>query len=122
MTDTPLDDEVVILSQKSFSDYASKLESYNVQTLTVGENGDVNNSSAAYMLTLEEDPIEDGTERKWDFMNLCATEADADALITHLKTEEEELWADKNDKSYDEATAKRCLERRYYKRQIRVIQ
>ena len=121
MSDLPQDKEVVILNPGTFMDYTSKLEWYYAQCITVGENGEIGDRDTAYLLTFEEDSMEDGKERNWDFLNLCATECDADALIAQLKEEEEECWADKDDETYDEKTATRCLNRRYYKREIKVL-
>jgi hypothetical protein len=122
ISERPIDQEVVILSARSFMDYISKLESFSVSYLTVNAHGVVApDAETAYLLTLEEDPMADGLERKWDFLNLCATETDADALIAKLKRNEEEIWMDSDDSEYED-TKKRCLERRYYKRAIKVIQ
>lgn len=121
MSELPTDEEVVILSPGTFMDYTSKLVGYCAQCLTVGANGDIGDRNIAFILTLEEDPMADEKERKWDFLNLCATEDDADALIASLKEEEEECWADTDDETYDGETAKRCLNRRYYKREIKVL-
>lgn len=121
MSDLPQDKEVVILNPEAFLDYTSRLESFRVQYATVGENGEVGGRECAYILTLEEDPMEDGVERRWDYLDICATEDDAEALIAELKREEEECRADKGGRYYDEKTAERCLNRRYYKREIKIL-
>lgn len=122
MSELPEDKEVVILNPGTFMDYTSKLNEYYAQCITAGEHGEIGDRDTAYLLTLEEDPIEDGKERKWDLLDhLCATESDADALIAYFKEREKEWWANKDDKTYDEKTATRCLNRRYYKREIKVL-
>ena len=121
MSDLPQDKEVAILNPETFLDYTSRLESFSVKYAAVGENVEVGGRECAYILTLEEDPMGDGVERRWDYLDICATEDDAEALIAELKREEEEYWADKGSRNYDEKTAERCLNRRYYKREIKIL-
>ena len=85
MSELPQDKEVIILSPETFLEYISRLGSFKAEVLSIGENGELGDKDSAYILTLEEDPMEDGKERKWDFQNLCATEEDADKLIARLK-------------------------------------
>lgn len=112
------DEEVVVLNRKAFNDYVSMLEHYSAETFVVNRDGIIGKRRYAYIVTLEEDPMADGKERKWDFRNLCATEKDADALIAELKAEEEESC---KSEYLDDETKKRLLGRRYYKRTIKLI-
>ena len=112
------DKEVVALNRKAFNDYVSMLESYSAEVAIVNDHGNIVKRRYAFILTLEEDPMADGKERKWDYCNICATEKDADALIAELKAEEEESC---KSEYLDDATKKRLLGRRYYKRTIKLI-
>ena len=81
----PTDTKVVILSEKSFLEYASKLESYTVKHLVANVTGIIpDNADSVYLLAQVEGPAKDGKEFRWDHLTLCATEADADDLITEL--------------------------------------